>query len=188
MTSYVLSSVQFISSDSHTHICDYFKTPISLFQATMVQIMYLTTTAPTLYNTTNPCMGYGRYLLQTLNCVCTFTLQSKFSKTVMLNCFCTLVHIVTIGSYYFRNVSGLLPNSFSNIRCDLRKIHSFNIILKYYFIISDSELVSPVLSSALWCEQSQCVSSTNHLELVHIFLHHRPVKVRCMFSAHNILF
>ena len=68
-------------------------------------------------------------IVQVTTCcsVCTFTLQSTFSKTVMLNYFCALMHIVTIGSYYFRNVTGLLPNSIANIRYDLRKIHSFNI-------------------------------------------------------------
>ena len=65
-------------------------------------------------------------IVQVTTCcsVCTFTLQSTFST---LNYFCALMHIVTIGSYYFRNVSGLLPNSIANIRYDLRKIHSFNI-------------------------------------------------------------
>ncbi|CAI8010534.1 Adhesion G protein-coupled receptor L3 [Geodia barretti] len=72
---------------------------------------------------------------------------------------------VTVGSYYFRNVSGLLPGSIDNI--------------------SNSELVSSVLSSALWCEDHPCDPIDNTSELVRISLHHRPMtdseEPRCVF-------
>jgi hypothetical protein len=72
---------------------------------------------------------------------------------------------VTVGSYYFRNVSGLLPGSIENI--------------------SNSELVSSVLSSALWCEDHPCDPIDNTSELVRISLHHRPMtdseEPRCVF-------
>ena len=51
---------------------------------------------------------------------------------------------------------------------------------------SDSELVSPVLSSALLCESHMCGGLYNKSQLVRISLHHRHLKVNVTVHKYEL--